>query len=61
MRSGHFVTTRGMDDDRDDDEFPPTLHPKRELLTGCLAAILVALLIGWGLWSLAWRALGVFQ
>ena len=57
-----------MDDDDDDDEpedwwnsgeFPPAKHPMREAFAFCLVVALVMGIIGWGLWTLAWRALGV--
>ena len=40
-----------MDDD--DDEFPPVLHPGRELATLTVAAILVVALILWLIVSIA--------
>jgi len=39
-------------DDQFDDEYPPTLHPGREVMTLCLAAILVIALIAWGIWRI---------
>ena len=56
-----------MDDDDDpedwwnSDEFPPSEYPAREAFTFCLVVALVLGIIGWGLWTLAWRALGVWE
>jgi hypothetical protein len=50
-------------DDEDDDnwyELPPVEHPAREAFAICLVVSLVLGIIGWGLWTLAWRALGVW-
>ena len=44
----------------DDDDFEPTKYPEREAVTMVLALMVVLGLIGWGLWALAWWALGVF-
>jgi hypothetical protein len=32
-----------------------------EAFTICLVVALVMLIVGWGLWALAWRALGVWE
>lgn len=42
------------------DEFPPVEHPVREAFTICLVVGLVMGIIGLGLWTLAWRVLGVW-
>ena len=45
-----------LDDDEIDqfdvDEYPPTLHPGREIATLCLFAFLVIAFVVWGLWKL---------
>jgi len=43
-----------LDDGDDDrfDEYPPALHPAREAMTLCLAAVLVVALVAWGIWRI---------
>ena len=40
--------------------FPPAKYPAREAITMMLAFFIVLGLMGWGLWALAWKALGVW-
>ena len=66
MTSARARTTEMAPNDEDwwrDDEgydFPRAKHPGREAFTFCLVAMVFLGLIGWGLWALAWRALGVW-
>ena len=55
--------SRGLFDDDDDwYELLPAKHPVREAFTFRFAVVsLVMMIIGWGLWTLAWRALGVWE
>lgn len=44
----------------DEEEFMQPSYPVREAISFCLVIGLFLGLIGWGLWALAWRALGVW-
>ena len=48
-------------EDEDWHELPPVTHPAREAFAFCLVVALMAGIIGWGLWVLAWRALGAWE
>ena len=43
----------------DSDWQPPTPDPGREAIGWMLVGALVLLVIGWLLWGIAWRSLGV--
>lgn len=53
-----------MDDEPEDwwnhQSFPPAAYPVREAFTFCLVVALVLGIIGWGFWTWAWYALGVW-
>lgn len=55
-----------MDDEPPEDwwnsggEFPPAKYPVREAFTFCLVVGLVLGILGWGIWTWAWLALGVW-
>jgi hypothetical protein len=45
----------------DNEDFPPTAHPEREVITLVLAGVVVLGLALWGLWWLGSTVAGLFN